>query len=148
MKVNPVPPVGDASAFMRQPAPTVPAVPSFDPTQVNPSASAAPAAYMSPLVSYDQVAQMVVIQIRDATSGEVTRQIPAQEVVERYRDQASGRTAPPETPPESQVAPAGTPGAAAPPQVQTTVAAPPEAVAVTQPGVAVPQGTAVPGDAD
>ncbi len=147
MKVNPVPPVGDASAFMRQPAPDTPAMPSFDPTQADPAVSAAPAAYMSPLVSYDQVAQMVVIQIRDAASGEVTRQIPAQEVVERYRDQASGRTAPPETPPENTVAPAGTPGAEAPPQLQTTVAAAPDTVAVTQPGAAVRSTAAVPGEA-
>jgi hypothetical protein len=41
--------------------------------------------YISPVLSYDPRSSTVIFQIRDAESGDVTRQFPAEEVVERYR---------------------------------------------------------------
>lgn len=133
MKVNPIPPVSDPSVTMRQPVPTPEPLVAFETTDASTSASTAPAGYISPLVSYDQVAQMVVIQIRDAASGEVTRQIPTQEAVDRYRDQATGRAAPTEAPPE--LAPTSTQATVTATQMayQSTVATSPDAVTMTQP---------------
>lgn len=41
--------------------------------------------YISPNLSFDARASTVIFQIRDAVSGDVTRQFPAEAAVERYR---------------------------------------------------------------
>ncbi|GAB4184912.1 MAG: hypothetical protein OHK0024_25100 [Thalassobaculales bacterium] len=48
-------------------------------------ARAVGAPYLSPVLRYDQPANVVVFQYRDYQTGDVTRQIPAERVVERYR---------------------------------------------------------------
>lgn len=47
--------------------------------------------YISPLLTYDARSLTVIFQIRDTESGDVTRQFPAEEVVERYRQDPSSR---------------------------------------------------------
>lgn len=47
--------------------------------------------YISPFLTFDARSLTVIFQIRDTESGDVTRQFPAEEVVERYRQDPSAR---------------------------------------------------------
>jgi hypothetical protein len=72
--------------------------PNPDPSSLEPSQGQAPAPgdgaparitadgfYISPNLAFDARSSTVIFQIRDASSGDVTRQFPAETVVERYR---------------------------------------------------------------
>ena len=47
--------------------------------------------FVSPVLRFDQPSLTVIFQIRDRESGDVTRQFPAETVVERYRQDPSAR---------------------------------------------------------
>lgn len=47
--------------------------------------------YISPFLTFDARSLTVIFQIRDTESGDVTRQFPAESVVERYRQDPSAR---------------------------------------------------------
>ena len=61
------------------------------PSQTQPAGNRTPARvpaggfYISPNLAFDARASTVIFQIRDAVSGDVTRQFPAEAAVERYR---------------------------------------------------------------
>jgi hypothetical protein len=60
-----------------------------DPTSS--SQTQAPGAYISPVLRYDQDARVAVLYFRDFDTGETRDQIPAEQVVKKYR-QSGGRT--------------------------------------------------------
>lgn len=41
--------------------------------------------YLSPILSFDARASTVIFQVRDTESGDITRQFPSEQAVERYR---------------------------------------------------------------
>ena len=47
--------------------------------------------YVSPFLTFDSRSLTVIFQVRDTESGDVTRQFPAESVVERYRRDPSAR---------------------------------------------------------
>lgn len=47
--------------------------------------------YVSPFLTFDSRSLTVIFQVRDTESGDVTRQFPAESVVERYRRDPSSR---------------------------------------------------------
>jgi hypothetical protein len=47
--------------------------------------------YVSPFLTFDSRAATLIFQVRDTESGDVTRQFPAESVVERYRQDPSSR---------------------------------------------------------
>lgn len=47
--------------------------------------------FISPILKFDSRALTVIFQVRDRESGDVTRQFPAEAVVERYRNDPSAR---------------------------------------------------------
>jgi len=54
-------------------------------TTPSPDATKAAPAYISPYLSYDPTTHLLITQYRDADSGKVRLQIPAEKVVEAYR---------------------------------------------------------------
>jgi hypothetical protein len=61
--------------------------------------------YVSPVVRFDADARVVVVQHRDPTTGEVSRQVPSQEAVRDLRmDVLTGAAVKPAPPPEKRTA--------------------------------------------
>lgn len=58
---------------------------------VNSARSASGDFFISPILKFDSRALTVIFQVRDRESGDVTRQFPAETVVERYRNDPSTR---------------------------------------------------------
>lgn len=54
--------------------------------------------FVSPILKFDSRALTVIFQIRDRESGDVTRQFPAEAVVERYRNDPTTRPFVPSVP--------------------------------------------------
>lgn len=78
----------DAITMQKPPvaATSSPAPPGLSP-QAQPTTAPAvePATFISPRMTFDRDAQMIITQVRDRSTGEVKNQFPAEAVVEKYK---------------------------------------------------------------
>lgn len=67
------------------------AAPTAAPPTEAPRSTGSGQFYVSPFLTFDSRSLTVIFQVRDTESGDVTRQFPAESVVERYRRDPSAR---------------------------------------------------------
>lgn len=84
---------GDGQAVSQASRATAPADPGTrqEPPEAAQRSGPSGEFYISPFLTFDARSLTVIFQIRDTESGDVTRQFPAEEVVERYRQDPSAR---------------------------------------------------------